>query len=34
MNIEKIQLENFRNYKNQEILFNKNINIIYGDNAQ
>ena len=34
MNIEKIQLENFRNYKNQEVLFNKNINIIYGDNAQ
>lgn len=34
MNIEKIQLENFRNYKKQEILLNKNINIIYGDNAQ
>ncbi len=34
MYIEKIKLKNFRNYKEQEIEFNKNINIIYGDNAQ
>ncbi len=34
MNIEKISLQNFRNYKEQEISFNKDINIIYGDNAQ
>ncbi len=34
MNITKIKLENFRNYINQEIIFNKGINIIYGDNAQ
>ena len=34
MYIKKIKLQNFRNYKNQEIEFNKNINIIYGDNAQ
>ena len=34
MYINKIKLYNFRNYKEQEIEFNKNINIIYGDNAQ
>lgn len=34
MNITKIKLENFRNYTNQEITFNKGINVIYGDNAQ
>lgn len=34
MYIEKIKLTNFRNYEKQEIVFNKNINIIYGDNAQ
>lgn len=34
MYIEKIKLENFRNYERQEIEFDKNINIIYGDNAQ
>lgn len=34
MYIKKIKLENFRNYENQEIEFNKNINIIYGNNAQ
>ena len=34
MFIEKIKLENFRNYNLQEIEFDKNINIIYGDNAQ
>ena len=31
---DKMKLINFRNYENQEIQFNKNINIIYGDNAQ
>ena len=34
MYIEKIKLENFRNYEKEEIEFDKNINIIYGDNAQ
>ena len=34
MYIEKIKLKNFRNYEEQEIEFNKNINIIFGDNAQ
>ncbi len=34
MYIDKIILENFRNYEKQQINFNKNINIIYGNNAQ
>lgn len=34
MYINKIKLHNFRNYTQQEIELNKNINIIYGDNAQ
>ncbi|MBE5820027.1 MAG: DNA replication/repair protein RecF [Clostridiales bacterium] len=34
MYIKKIKLENFRNYTEQEIEFDKNVNIIYGDNAQ
>lgn len=34
MYINKLKLENFRNYEKQEIEFDKNINIIYGDNAQ
>ncbi len=34
MYIKKIKLTNFRNYKEQEIEFEKNINIFYGDNAQ
>ena len=34
MYIEKIKLNNFRNYENLEINLNENINIIYGDNAQ
>ena len=32
--IKKLNLKNFRNYKNQEINFCKNINIFYGENAQ
>ena len=32
--IKKLKLNNFRNYQNQEIEFDKNINIIYGENAQ
>ena len=32
--IEKLKINNFRNYKNQEIIFNKNLNIFYGENAQ
>ena len=34
MYIERIKLQNFRNYKELEINLNKKINIIYGDNAQ
>lgn len=34
MYIEKIKLQNFRNYEQLELDLNKNINIIYGENAQ
>ena len=34
MYIEKIKLQNFRNYKQLELNLNKNINIIFGNNAQ
>lgn len=34
MFIKNIKVENFRNYENELIEFNKNINIIYGNNAQ
>lgn len=34
MYIEKIKLTNFRNYKQLDLNLNKNINIIYGNNAQ
>ncbi len=34
MHIKKIQIENFRNIANEEIEFDKNINIIYGENGQ
>ena len=34
MYIKKIKLANFRNYDEQEIDLEKNINIFYGDNAQ
>lgn len=34
MYISKIKLKNFRNYEEQEINLNKNINIFFGDNAQ
>ena len=34
MYIERIKLNNFRNYKELDLQLNKNINIIYGDNAQ
>ena len=34
MYIEKIKLNNFRNYENLEINLNRNLNIFYGDNAQ
>jgi len=34
MFIEKIKLTNFRNYQEQEIILNKDINIFYGNNAQ
>ena len=32
--IEKIKINNFRNYENEEIKLNKKINIFYGENAQ
>ena len=32
--IKKIKIINFRNYKNEEINLEKNINIFYGENAQ
>ncbi len=32
--IKKIKINNFRNYKKEEINFDKNINIFYGENAQ
>ena len=34
MFIEKIKLTNFRNYQEQEISLDRNINIFYGNNAQ
>lgn len=34
MYIKDIYLENFRNYENQKIELNPNINVIYGNNAQ
>ena len=34
MYINKIKLQNFRNYNEQEITLNKSINVFYGDNAQ
>ena len=34
MYIKKVKLENFRNYDTSEIIFNKNLNNIFGDNAQ
>ena len=34
MYIESLQLDNYRNYKELDISFDKNINILYGDNAQ
>ena len=34
MYINKVNLENYRNYDKQEIEFCDNINIIYGDNAR
>ena len=34
MYIEKIKLNNFRNYEELDLSLNKNINIIYGNNAQ
>lgn len=34
MLIKKIKLLNYRNYSNEEINFCKDVNILYGDNAQ
>ena len=33
MYIKSIVLNNFRNYDEQKIVFDKDVNIIYGDNA-
>ena len=32
--IKKIKINNFRNYNNQEINLEKNINVFFGENAQ
>lgn len=32
--ISNIKIKNFRNYTNEEIILNKNINVFYGENAQ
>ena len=32
--INKVKIKNFRNYTEEEILLNKNINVFYGENAQ
>ena len=34
MYIDNLKIQNFRNYKFQEIKFENKINIFYGDNAQ
>ena len=34
MKINNLTLKNFRNYNNLEIVFNDNLNIIIGNNAQ
>ena len=34
MYIQKIKLENFRNYDKQELEINEGLNIFIGDNAQ
>lgn len=34
MNISKLELKNYRNYKNETITFCDGVNIIHGDNAQ
>jgi len=34
MHIEKIKIENFRNYHEEEVFFHEKVNVIVGDNAQ
>lgn len=34
MEIKRLHLKNFRNYKDEEIVFSKNTSVIYGENAQ
>ena len=34
MVIKKLQLKNFRNYREEEVVFSENISLIYGENAQ
>ena len=34
MYLKRVQIQNYRNYSNLKVSFNKGINIIYGNNAQ
>ena len=34
MIIKSLELDNYRNYKNLKIDFDKGVNILYGNNAQ
>ena len=34
MHINKLKINNYRNYEDAEISFHKNVNVLYGDNAQ
>lgn len=34
MVIKKLQLKNFRNYRDEEVAFSENVSLIYGENAQ
>ena len=34
MYIDSLNIKNFRNYKKLNVTFNRNLNIIYGKNAQ
>jgi len=34
MHIDNLKIKNFRNYEKEEIKFDKNTNIIYGNNGQ
>ena len=34
MGIKRLQLKNYRNYRDEEIVFSENVSLIYGENAQ